>query len=145
MKLHWGYKIMFVYLFFVSGIVFLAVKSSMQKFELVQTDYYADELKYQTVIDASARAKEMGGALTIQQEMGKMIIQLPNGFEHSKLSGKVHLYFAASKQKDIIKDFETSNGKIFVELLSTSKGNYTLKLDLLRDGVSYYYEQKVFL
>ena len=57
MKIHWGYKIMIVYLFFVVGMVVLVIKSTMQKFELVQPDYYADELKYQTVIDASQRAK----------------------------------------------------------------------------------------
>ena len=32
-----------------------------------------------------------------------------------------------------------------VELLSNTKGNYTLKLDLEKGGVTYYYEQKLFL
>lgn len=145
MKLSWGYKIMLVYLFFVAGIVFLAVKSSMQKFELVQPDYYADELKYQSVIDATVRAKNIGGEIVLQQEAGKLIVRLPAVFATSKVSGKAHLYFAADIQKDIVKEFQTSNGAFAIETVSSSKGNYTLKLDLVKDGVSYYYEQKIFL
>lgn len=145
MKVNWGYKIMFVYFFFVAGIVFLAVKSSMQKFELVQPDYYADELKYQTVIDATLRAKEMGGKLAVKQEAGKLIVKLPVGFTNTTVKGKAHLYYAADITKDITKNFEISNGELMIELVSTTKGNFTLKLDLERNGVTYYYEQKIFI
>lgn len=145
MKVNWGYKIMFVYLFFVAGIVFLGVKSSMQKFELVQPDYYADELKYQTVINATLRAKAVGGGLVIKQDAGKLIVQLPSGFAKTLVKGKVHLYYAADITKDITKKFETSNGELMIELASTTKGNYTLKLDLERNGLAYYYEQKIFI
>jgi len=136
---------MLVYLFFVAGIIFLAIKSSMQKFELVQPDYYADELKYQSVIDATQRAKEIGGALVIKQEFGKLMVKLPSGFTNTTIKGKAHLYYAADIKKDITKNFETSNGELMIELVSTTKGNYTLKLDLERNGVTYYYEQKIFI
>lgn len=136
---------MLVYLFFVAGIIFLAIKSSMKKFELVQPDYYADELKYQSVIDATQRAKEIGGALIIKQELGKLMVKLPSGFTNTTIKGKAHLYYAADIKKDITKNFETSNGELMIELVSTTKGNYTLKLDLERNGVTYYYEQKIFI
>ena len=130
MKLSWGYKIMLVYLFFVAGVVFLAVKSSMQKFELVQPDYYADELKYQSVIDATVRAKNIGGEIVLQQESGRLIVRLPAVFATSKVNGKAHLYFAADIQKDIVKEFQTRNGAFVIETVSTSKGNYTQSLIL---------------
>jgi len=145
MKLNWGYKIMIVYLFFVAGIIFLAIKSSMQKFELVQPDYYADELKYQSVIDATVRAKNIGADIVVKQEAGKIVIQLPNEFVNSFVKGKAHLYYAADIHKDLLKHFETKTGAVIVELLSNTKGNYTLKLDLEKGGVSYYYEQKIFI
>ena len=117
----------------------------MQKFELVQPDYYADELKYQSVIDATERAKEIGGSLTIKQDAGKLIVILPEGFESASVKGKAHLYYAADMTKDITKNFETSNGEIMIEIVSTTKGSYTLKLDLEKNGVTYYYEQKLFI
>ena len=145
MKIHWGYKIMIVYLFFVVGMVVLVIKSTMQKFELVQPDYYADELKYQTVIDASQRAKNFQVALNVQKQAGKLNIMLPKEFNNKKVSGKAHLYYAADIQKDIVKKFDTNNGTFTIETFSTTKGNYTLKLEVMKEGVSYYYEQKIFL
>ena len=46
---------MFVYLAFVAGMGFLVFKASNQEFDLVTKDYYEQELKYQQVIDQSAR------------------------------------------------------------------------------------------
>ena len=145
MKIHWGYKIMIVYLFFVVGIVVLVIKSTMQKFELVQPDYYADELKYQTLIDASQRAKNFQVELNVQKQAGKLNIMLPKEFSNKKVTGKAHLYYAADIQKDIVKKFDTNNGTFTIETFSTTKGNYTLKLEVMKEGVSYYYEQKIFL
>ena len=145
MKIHWGYKIMIVYSFFVVGMLFLVIKSTMQKFELVQPDYYADELKYQTVIDASQRAKNFQVALNVQKQAGKLNIMLPKEFSNKKVTGKAHLYYAADIQKDIVKKFDTNNGTFTIETFSTTKGNYTLKLEVMKEGVSYYYEQKIFL
>jgi predicted dehydrogenase len=49
--MNWGYKIMLVYLVFISGMLFMAFKSSEQDIELVTEDYYAKELVYQQKID----------------------------------------------------------------------------------------------
>ena len=145
MKLNWGYKIVIVYVTFVAGILFLGFKSSMLKFDLVQKDYYAEELKYQNVIDASARAKAAGGTLVTNLSNGKLQLQLPAAFVGVLTKGQVHLYFPADEQKDIIKKFETQNGQVDVELLSSTKGNYTIKLDIEKQGLKYYFEQKIFL
>jgi hypothetical protein len=145
MKFNWGYKILFVYLAFVAGILFLAFKSSTQKFDLVQQDYYADELKYQNVIDAKAHAKLEGGDLTTSINNGHLIIQLPATFNTVMVKGNAHLYFAADETKDLSKNFNSTNAQIDMELLTKMKGNYTLKLAFEKLGVSYYYEQKIIL
>ena len=57
----WGYKILGVYLVFVTGIVFLVIKSSNQKVDLVTKDYYEQELMYQDKINETARASKLTG------------------------------------------------------------------------------------
>ncbi len=145
MKFNWGYKILFVYLAFVAGIVFLAIKASTQKFDLVQQDYYADELKYQNIIDARAHAKLEGGDLTTSIVNGHLIIQLPASFNATVAKGTAHLYYAADETKDLSKSFSSSNAQIDMELLTKTKGKYTLKLEVEKGGVSFYYEQKIML
>ena len=145
MKFNWGYKILIVYLAFVAGIVFLAIKASTQKFDLVQQDYYADELKYQNVIDAKSHAKLEGGDLTTTINRGHLIIQLPPSFNTVEVKGRAHLYYAADETKDLSKKFTSTNAQVDMELLTKMKGNYTLKLEVEKGGVSFYYEQKIML
>jgi hypothetical protein len=144
MKFNWGYKILIVYGLFVVGIMFLVFKSTQQKFDLVQKDYYADELKYQNVIDASQKAKDLGGELKTIRKGGYLLIVLPEGFNHASVKGTAHLYYAADEKKDILKSFETSNGEFSVALMTIMSGAYTLKLDVEMNGVQYYYEQQLF-
>ena len=140
---NWGHKIAFLYTAFVVGMLFMAYKSSQQKFDLVQTDYYAAELKYQEVIDASQRSKALGGKLIIKVEKDSVKILLPIIFNGSKVKGKLHLYYPADQEQDQHLDFETVNGVVAFKSLGQKKGYYKFKLDLLQSGIAYYYEQKI--
>ena len=144
-KINWGHKIIFIYGAFVIGILFMVYQSSKQKFDLVENDYYAAELKYQDVIDASARAKALGGDLIVKYEMDSVKLSLPAVFNGVNVKGKAHLYYAADKQQDLSFDFETLNAFAAFKTNQQKKGNYTIKLDLVKSGVAYYYEQKIFL
>jgi hypothetical protein len=142
---NWGHKIAFLYTAFVVGMLFMAYKSSQQKFDLVQKDYYAAELKYQEVIDASERSKALGGNLIVKFEKDSVKILLPVLFKGSKVKGKLLLYCPADQQQDIHLDFETVNGAVAFKSLGQKKGYYKIKLDLLQSGITYYYEQKIAL
>ena len=144
-KINWGYKIVFIYGAFVLGILFMVYKSSQQKFDLVQNDYYAAELKYQDVIDASSRAKALGGTLIVKHEADSIKFILPAVFNGVNVKVKAHLYYAADKQQDLNFDFETLNAYTAFKMDHLKKGNYTIKLDVIKSGVVYYYEQKIFL
>ena len=41
--MNWGYKIIVVYAVFISGMLFLAFKSTEQNIQLVTEDYYTKE------------------------------------------------------------------------------------------------------
>jgi hypothetical protein len=143
MKFNWGYKIVLVYVLFVIGIMFLAYKSNQQKFELVQKDYYADELKFQNVINASEKAFKLGGAIKTTIKDGHLFVNLPEGFKNEKVNVNAHLYYAADESRDIFKKVITNNGLFEMELSTKMSGAYTLKLDIVMHGDQYYYEQKI--
>lgn len=143
MKLNWGHSIIIVYIIFVGGILLLAINAYQQKFDLVQEDYYGAELKFQTVIDASKRANALGGELKLTLKDNKLWIQLPAILEKGELTGEAHLYCIADEKRDLIKKVAANNGQFEIELLTTTKGNYTLKLSVEQKGISYYFEKKV--
>jgi hypothetical protein len=144
MKLNWGYKILLLYSVFVLGIMLLVYKSTQQKFDLVQKDYYAEELKFQNVINATDNAKNLGGKLVTVREGSRLLVTLPKGFQIDSVKGIAHLYYAADENRDISKSFETTNGIFDIELLTKMSGSYTLKLNVEMKGEQYYYEQRIF-
>jgi hypothetical protein len=145
MKFNWGHKILIVYLIFVGGILLLAFKSSQQKFDLVQQDYYGAELKYQSVINATKHASELGADLGVLVRGSYLQITLPPTFKKSETNGIAHLYCIADEKGDMTKQIKSMNGEFALEMLTTMKGNYTLKLTIQNKGVDYYFEKKIML
>lgn len=145
MKFNWGHKILIVYLVFVGGILLLVFKSSQQKFDLVQQDYYGAELKYQEVINATKHASELGIELGLIVRGSFLHITLPPILQKSETKGEVHLYCIADEKGDLKKKIKSNNGEFDLELLTTMKGNYIVKLTVQNRGVDYYFEKKIML
>jgi hypothetical protein len=145
MKMNWGHKILIVYLLFVGGILLLAFKSSQQKFDLVQKDYYGAEIKYQEVINAKKQAAALGADFKTELRSEFLHIILPEPLRWAKTMGEAHLYCISDENGDLKNQVNTLNGEFNVRLLSTMKGNYTLILTLHQNGVDYYFEKKIML
>lgn len=145
MRLNWGHKILVVYLFFVVGILILAFKSSQQKFDLVQKDYYGAELKYQEVINATEQASALGTDLKIEKQGKILHVTLPESLHQSETVGEAQLYCIADENGDLKKHIITNNGVFDLNLLVSMKGNYTLKLSVQQNGIAYYFEKKIIL
>jgi hypothetical protein len=129
----------------VGGILLLAYKSSQQKFDLVQSDYYGAELKYQEVIDATQRAVNLGEALQVERNGPLLHVILPKNLQTNTSKVSVEMYCISNEKGDIKKEMQIGNGVFDIELLSTMKGNYTLKLLVDNNGVNYYFEKKLML
>ncbi len=145
MKMNWGYRILMVYLLFVCGILILAYKSSQQKFDLVQTDYYGAELKYQKVIDATQKANALEGEFEVSNNGNALHVFLPKLLQTNLTKGEVQLYCIADEKRDFKKEVVCTNGTFDIALLNSMKGNYTLKLTVENKGVHYYFEKKLVL
>ena len=145
MKLNWGHNIIIVYVLFVGGILLLAYNSSQQKFDLVQTDYYGAELKYQKVIDATQRANNLAEALQVEANGSLLHVTLPKNLQMNASKVSLEMYCIADEKGDMKKEKIVQNGVFDIELLSSMKGNYTLKLSVENNGVNYYFEKKLML
>lgn len=144
MKINWGHKILFVYLAFVAGILFLAFKANRQKFDLVTSNYYEKELKFQDVIDQKQRVTELSAPPKISHSVNSIRIQLPGEFLNKEVKGEIYLYRPSDASKDVKKDFTTD--KSFVEMMfdKNLSGAYEIKLSWQADGKTFYNEQRIF-
>lgn len=143
--MNWGYKILFVYLAFVVGIMLLVFKSSSQKIDLVTPDYYAKELKYQERIDAVKRADALSSPVSFRIIDQQLVITFPKEFSAATIKGSVLLYYPADNKKDVEQPFSTGDGTFSMQLPANNKGAHELQVSWESEGVSYYFENKLFL
>lgn len=143
--MNWGTKILIVYVAFVLGILLMVFKSSTQKTDLVTTDYYAKELKYQEKIDEMKRVSALSAPVEYSLQDNALVIRFPGDFADRMLTGEVLLYYAADENKDIKKSFSVQDGTVRMEVPAYCKGQYELHLSWQDGGVTYYFEKKIFI
>ncbi len=143
--MNWGYKILLVYCIFIAGIMFMVFKSSSQKMDLVTTDYYAKELKYQERIDATTNANALSEDIRYEVKDNQIIVFFPKKFAAKKIIGNVQLYCPSDERKDIVKDFTVENALLTIALPLTNKGQHELHISWTVEAVNYYFEKKIFI
>ncbi len=141
--MNWGYRIIVVYVMFISGIVYMVVRASAQKTDLVRTDYYEEELKYQQTIDATENANALTAKLKCEVQRDTMFIYFPAEMKKANITSTLWLYCIADKNNDIKKTAGTSNGEIALPLTATNKGMHDVKVNWTVEGKQYYFEEKI--
>lgn len=143
--MNWGYKILLVYVVFVAGIMFLVFKSSSQKMDLVTTDYYAKELKYQEKIDAMNSVSQLSDTVKYKMNDGKLAIVFPKDFAGKKLTGNVVLYCPSDENKDVKQNFSIEDTPVILTIPAGNKKEYDLQLTWQANGTNYYFEKRLLI
>lgn len=143
--MNWGRKILIVYIVFVLGIVFMVYKSSVQNTDLVTTDYYAKELKYQDKIDEAKRVAALSDSVAYSIKNNALSIQFPRDFAGKQLAGEAVLYCPSDEKKDRKQAFTLKDEPLLINIPAGDKGLYELHLSWQDGGVTYYIEKKIII
>ena len=141
--MNWGRKILIVYIVFVLGIGFMVYKASTQNDDLVTTDYYAKELKYQEKIDEVKRVSALSAPVEYTIKDNALTIQFPTDFAGRQLTGEAVLYCPSDERKDVKKNFTLKDEPLQIEIPAGSKGLYELHLSWKDGAITYYFEKKI--
>ncbi len=144
MKLSWGYRVMFLYIGFIALIVFFVTKSLNQKVDLVSTDYYAQELKYQDKIESIKRNNDLTIPAIINYDEFGLSVVFPAELKSSDLKGTIHLFRPSDSNKD--KSYPIKTDVNNIQAIPTSeleKGMFRVKIEYEANGKSYYTEKQI--
>lgn len=140
--MNWGNRLLLVFIVFGAGMFFLVYKSMSTNYDLVENDYYKQELRYQQVIDASAAADSLSAPVSFTQTEQGVQIQLPEEMKNKQLTGEVWFYCAYDKNKD--KKFQLQANEQAAQLFTNiSSGDYTVKIRWAQAGKEYYSEKNL--
>lgn len=143
--MNWGAKIVAVYILFIAGILFMVFKSSNQKTDLVTGNYYEKELKYQEKIDEMNRVVALSAPVEFNIEGGELVIRFPKDFEGKKLTGEAVLYCPSDEKKDLKNSFTLQDEPLKISIPAINTGLHELHLSWQENGVTYYFEKKIFI
>lgn len=142
--MNWGNKLLVTFVVFAGLMSFLVYKAMHTNFELVEKDYYKNELKYQQVIDGTERANQLGSLVSLNEEGGIVTLQMPEAMKKRSVTGKIWFYCANDEKKD--RHFELKpdeSGMQFFPENGIPSGTYTVKIDWTEQGLNYHSERKL--
>lgn len=141
----WGNRILIAFILFVALIGTLVYKAVNVKTELVASDYYNQELKYQAKINGINNANAIS-AVSIDQDNDKVTISLPAEMKGDSISGEVWFYCVTDAAKDRhIKLNITADGVQIISKKELAKGNMQLKLSWKAGDKDYYTERNLLI
>lgn len=140
--MNWGNKLLLAFIVFGAGMFFLVYRSVTTRFELVEKDYYKQELRYQQVIDGKQEAGNLSATVILSQTEKGVHLQLPDEMKDKKISGEVWFYCAYDEKKDKKFKLETdTNAAQSFTPDQVQPGNYTVKISWADEQKNYYSEK----
>jgi hypothetical protein len=142
--MNWGNRLLLVFIVFAGGMAFLVYRCLHTDYQLVETDYYSTELRYQQVIDGSKRASQLSTPVQLVQVPEGIQVKLPAEMKNKKLDGSIWFYCPYDQANDKKLSLNTDrDGVQFIPAASIKPGNYSVKISWNNNGTGYYSEQNL--
>jgi nitrogen fixation protein FixH len=146
MKLNWKIIIATSYLAFVSGMVFLAIKSSEQNLDLVSENYYESAVNYQDVIDASNNAINAESKIVLKYMHDDKEFLISTEGVAKSISGTITFYKPDKASEDFKVEFKTDpSGNQVLPANTISHGNWKVDIDWNSDGKLFHDQKRIFI
>jgi nitrogen fixation protein FixH len=143
--MNFGKKITVLYLCFVALIITMVMMCFGQKVELVSSDYYAKELKFQDQITAVNNEKELNKSINHFFNKKTITLILDSNLMTANLQGTVTFFRPSDSSKDLKIKMNFKNGKQIIDKNNLLRGVYKLQLNWTSNGKNYYKEDEIFI
>lgn len=120
------------------------VRSMDSETHLVSENYYAEELDFQTHIDAVKRSKTVNKGIAIRYSAKDQVLQVSFPKSTSVTSGSLQLFKPENSALDQRFNFNSlKNGTLTVPAKELKKGDWVIKMHYIISGDQYYHEKKM--
>lgn len=142
-KINWGTRIAILYIGFVILIATLVYRSMHQRFDLVSSDYYDKEVKYQETINASQNQSSLSSGIIIQKDSKEIRLAFPPEFKDKSISGTIQFYSDVRADWDKVLPIITIDNTMKVPISWMHKTIYKVKVNWQCEDKKYYQETVV--
>ena len=140
-KFNWGWGLAIVYSGFVMFMLFMVWRSTVLKTELVTTDYYGKELKYQEQLDKMKRVNGLKDSISWTIENKRVLLTFPKEVKDKEVKADILFYRPDNSLRDFnVSCHVDSTGRCIVASEKFHHGLYKMQIDWSAGGQTYYSE-----
>lgn len=141
MKFNYKIFIILLYTGFVSLMLVLVYKCTNLKVDVIEKDYYAEELIYQQQIERQQKSKDLTVQPSWNLSSEDIVITFPQLENNEAITGNVEFFCPSDGSKDKTFKISTDKNNTFsLPKSSLTSGRYKLKLFWKSGTVEYYNE-----
>lgn len=144
--MNWGHKLTIIILVFVSWMGYMVYRCATTDFQLVEKEYYKNELRYQQVIDGTRRANGLSSNATVTLQKDKVVVKFPCEMKNKPVKGSLWFYCPYNAALDKRMSLQlNANGEQVLDAAVFQPASYTVKIEWTCNDVSYFKEEKLSL
>ena len=111
--------------------------------DLVNENYYKQELEFQSDINKEKNAKTLASKVTWKKTTEGIVISFPAELEDKNITGKVFLYRPSNKQLDFETTILLSNHNLLIPDKRLLDGRWNIKVDWQYNGTDYLFKKDI--
>ncbi len=145
--MNWGNRIIVIFALFLSMLFYFLYVASRQSNELVDNNYYQEEIEFQKKIDAASRLNAISSKPLTQVNETEIVIQLPSSTINEFNKGSLYFIHHSSKEADRMIELKPDTAGFF-KLAKTNlpnHGSYKLRIQWSSGLTTYFREEEVSL
>ena len=140
----WPFGIIAAFVLFFIGMASVVLIASTHREHLVNANYYEQELKFQTRIDAGGRAQQSGATIAHDAAKRLILLTLPVAHLTQKFSGTIELYRPSEPKLDGEFQLEPhADGTQALDVSKLATGPWVVRAKWVASGQDYFLEQKI--
>lgn len=123
----------------------MVCKATSVKSDLYASDYYIQEINYQSKLDAQHNLNKIFDSTEIIQNQEHIVILYPNDFESKEIDGHIQLYKPDNADLDVLLEISRRNNKQYLTKDRLVEGWYYINLSWQSEEIDYLFQQKIFI
>ena len=140
----WGYRILILYLAFISWILFLVYRCVREDVDLVAADYYARELTYQDKLDRINNTERTGQRLSVAVKNDGSAVEIRYPGQPAR-TGTISFFKPDNAKLDFDLPVSREQNTQEIPAEKLAKGAWLVKVEWESDGVRLYQEERISL
>jgi hypothetical protein len=146
MKFNWGHGIFVFVIVFMAFILNLVYRCTQQNVELVRSDYYDKEIRFQEQINSQLNTNSLATAMNVVTENEALKIEFPISLKDSGVEGVISFMKPDNAKKDFTVPVKC--GQELTQLIPTGavdKGIWNVIINFKSGTTPYYFEKKIMI